>query len=119
MVYALLCYYDSRVQSSKDDIIPKILYKSLYEAISRLFSCSPRQQFRLESTFTISRLDVMSDIDEILNNLPRDEQPHRGIWEWIQAQADDGSERESDMKDPPNPDRAGQEKSPQSSNEID
>ena len=89
----------------------------MHATISRLFSCSQRQQSRNESTSAISRLDVMSEVDEILNNLPRDEQSRRRVWEWIQAQSDDGSEQESESqagrsrKDPPDPEQTGEEES--------
>ena len=59
----------------------------------------------------------MSEVDEILNNLPRDEQSRRRVWEWIQSQVDDWSERESESqtgesrKNPPRPDRTGQDES--------
>ena len=40
----------------------------------------------------------MSEVDEILNNLPRDEQSRRRVREWIQSQIDDGSEQESESQ---------------------
>ena len=59
----------------------------------------------------------MSEVEEILNNLPRDEQSRRRVWEWMQSQVDDGGEQESESqaegsgKFPPHPDRTNRDES--------
>ena len=87
----------------------------MHATISRLLSCSQRQQFRSKSSSSICRLDVMSEVED---NLPRDEQSHRRVWEWIQSQNDDKSEEQESephtgrkRKDPPDPNRSGEEES--------
>ena len=74
---------------------------------------------RRKSSSAIHHFDVMSEVEDILNNLPRDEQSRRRVWEWIQSQNDDKSEEQESerphagrkSKDPPDPDRSGEEES--------
>ena len=61
-------------------------------------------------TFAINHLDMMSEVDEILNNITSNKQFQRRIWEWMELQVNDGGEQESESqmggsgKDPPHSD---------------